>query len=106
LLKIVGKETNEVITHLETDLAELWAILYGHAETLFGKRDIRGGGLAFIEYILRGLFQVSQLLSQLKYDFLSFLPLLETEDLPGCGSCPSETQGLRREAKSLEEREE
>jgi hypothetical protein len=106
LLKIVGEETDKLITHLEADLAELWAILYGHAETLFGKRDIRGGGLTFIEHILRGLFQVGQLLSQLKYDFLSFLPLLETEDLSGCGLCPSETQGLRREAKCLKEREE
>jgi hypothetical protein len=106
LLKIVGKETNEVISHLEADLAELWAILHCHAETLFGKRDIRGGGLTFIEHILRGLFQVGQLLSQLKYDFLSFLPLLETENLPGCGLNPPETQGLRREAKSLKEREE
>ena len=77
MLKIVDKETDKLVTHLETDLAKLWAILYGHAETLFGKRDIRGGGLAFIEHILRGLFQVSQLLSQLKYDFLSFLSLFK-----------------------------
>jgi hypothetical protein len=94
LLKIVDKETDKVVTHLETDLAELWAILYGHAEALFGNRNIRGGGLAFLEHILRGLFQVSQLLSQLKYDFLSFLSLLETENLPGCCLCPSDTQGL------------
>lgn len=94
LLKIVDKEADKVVGDLEADLAELWAILHGHAEALFGNRDIRGGGLAFLEYILRGLFQVSQLLSQLNYDFLSFLPLLETENLPGCGLCPSETQGL------------
>lgn len=88
---------------MEAGLAELWAVLDGHAETLLGDGDVSGACLALLEHVLRRFLEVGQRLPQVKDYSLRPLPFFKTQNLPWGGSGSSDTQGLRRETQPLKQ---